>query len=618
MANSRARRSRVSHPDHRRRLSVEPLEPRRLLSGMPELAFPWDLVPAGNTRYFTAVDDTTGGELWKSDGTEAGTVLVKDIRPGSESSYPQGLTYVNGTLFFTANDGTTGRELWTSDGTEAGTVLVKDIRPGSDNDHDDDHDHESPGLLTNVNGTLFFGADDGTTGFELWKSDGTEAGTLLVKDIRPGSDGAFLVDDDNDLPSFSPTNVNGTLFFTASDGTTGFELWKSDGTEAGTVLVKDIRPGSDHAFPGNPTNVNGTLFFTANDGTTGYELWKSDGTEAGTVLVKDIRPGIDSAFRKYLTKMNVNGTLFFSAFDGTTGRELWKSDGTEVGTVLVKDIYIEPSSNDNFVGPSNLTNVNGTLFFSRFDGTRGAELWKSDGTEAGTVLVKDIQPGSDGAYPGGLTNVNGTLFFRANDGTTGSELWKSDGTEAGTVLVKDIRPGSGGTLPMNLTNVNGTLLFTAHDGTTGRKLWKLAPMPGDTNFDCVVDVTDLNNVRNNFGRAGNTFPGDTNGDGVVNIDDLNAVRNNFGAVAAGATAGLSSSAVAHLSASNHQTPVAVVASTQENSLRAMDGALNVRQEQLVRRGVFRSARGHLPRAAAAERTAWDIALLDFLAADDRP
>ena len=128
-------------------------------------------------------DGTTGRELWKSDGTEEGTVLVKDIVAGSGSSLPYNWTAtdVNGTAFFTAcssGDQVFGDcELWRSDGTEGGTALVKDIFPGGSS---------SPGSLTNVNGMLFFAANDGVGGRELWKSDGTEIGTVLVKDIRPG------------------------------------------------------------------------------------------------------------------------------------------------------------------------------------------------------------------------------------------------------------------------------------------------------------------------------------------------------------------------------------------------------------------------------------------------
>jgi ELWxxDGT repeat protein len=155
----------------------------------------------------------------------------------------------------------------------------------------------------------------------------------------------------------------------------------------------------------------------------------------------------------------VGGTLFFT----TRSSGLWKSDGTEAGTVLVKAI-----------APSSLTDVGGVLFFIGNDGINGEELWKSDGTEAGTVLVKAINAGSGSSSPTSLTNVGGVLFFSANDGINGRELWKSDGTAAGTVLVADIA-NPGGSSPGNLTDVNGRLFFSATDDTHGQELWFLDP-----------------------------------------------------------------------------------------------------------------------------------------------
>ena len=297
--------------------------------------------------------------------------------------------------------------------------------------------------------------------------------------------------------------VGSLIFFTATTETDGTELWKSDGTNAGTVRVKDILAGSGSSSPWNLTNVNGTLYFSANDGVAGYELWKSDGTDAGTVRVKDILAGSVGSSPWNLT--NVNGTLYFSAYDDE-GRELWKSDGTEPGTVRVKDIsvgrywysywygywysYSYPYSSN----PSNLTNVNGTLYFSATDNVSGFELWKSDGTEAGTVRVKDISVGSGGSSPRSLTNVNGMLYFSAYDDVAGYELWKSDGTEAGTVRVKDIFAGSGAGSPSNLTNVNGTLYFSAMDNVSGYELWKSDGTEAGTALvaDFTADSTDSN------------------------------------------------------------------------------------------------------------------------------
>src|SRR5689334_4571835 len=143
-----------------------------------------------------------------------------------------------------------------------------------------------PGLWGTVaaGDTVFLSQDDGVAGWELYKTDGTTNGTVLVKDIRPGRD--------NSQPGWLTYSGNGTtIFFAADDGSHGVELWKSDGTAQGTLMVKDINPGPNGSGPGSLVNIQGTIYFSATDGVNGVELWKSDGTDTGTVMVKDIASG---------------------------------------------------------------------------------------------------------------------------------------------------------------------------------------------------------------------------------------------------------------------------------------------------------------------------------------
>jgi ELWxxDGT repeat protein len=385
--------------------------------------------------------------------------LVKDINPGTGSSNPGILADVNGTAYVPANDGTNGIELWKTNGTEVGTVLFKNIHPTGNSSAGEIRPFGAPG-------SFLFRANDGTNGIELWMSDGTAAGTTIVKDINPAG---------NSVPT-SLTPYNGEVYFRANDGTNGVELWKSNGTAAGTVLVKDIHPTLSSDFA-QPTVVNNTLFFSANDGTAGLELWKSDGTTVGTVLVKDINPGPSQSLVGDLTP--IGNTLYFRADDGTHGTELWKSDGTESGTVLVKDI--NPTGGGVFGG--GLARLNSTLFFQATDGVNGAELWKSDGTEAGTVMVKDINPAGDGAIALGIatkaSDSLGLLFFQANDGVNGREMWVSDGTEAGTQLLADIAPGGASTTFANSTGLAVENLF-----------FFPAVVPDGARFDHILYVSD--------------------------------------------------------------------------------------------------------------------------------
>ena len=363
-----------------------------------------------------AKDAATGFELWKTDGTANGTSLVKDINPAGSSfpgaggtPFPSEFAFVNGFWFFSADDGT-GPKLWKSDGTQAMLVTAA---------------VSSPRELTVLGNALYFSADDGVSGRELWKTDVTGS-TVQVKDIAPGtcSIGGIQV------PCSSPTGLtvfNNTLYFSANDGMSGFELWKSDGTALGTVQVKDINLSGDSS-PSGFTVFNNELYFSADDGSTGFELWKTNGTPGNAVLVKDINPTGDSSPSGFTV---FNNALYFSA-DGVAGAELWKSD--VAGTVRVGAVSLV----------SGLTVFNNALYFSASDGVAGVELWKTD-VAGSPVQVKGINNTTLGA-PNALTVLNNALLFSADDGMTGRELWRTDGS--GTMRVKDICPGSCDGLPV--------------------------------------------------------------------------------------------------------------------------------------------------------------------------
>jgi ELWxxDGT repeat protein len=375
--------------------------------------------------------------------------LVVDINPNGGSN-PTWLTVVGNMLYFVANDGSSGFELWMSDGID--TTMVKDINL-SDRPY-------VPYNLIAFDDRLFFSGNDDVSGQELWVSDGTLVGTYRFKNIHPSGDST---------PEHFAVS-NGRLFFQANDGSLGPELWATDGQTTGeddggnVYLVKDIRAGSTGSSPSRLIDVDGTLYFVADDGVRGIELWKSDETGPDTDIVRDIHPPGGEGPRR-LAKYGTQ--LYFQADDGETGKVLWKTNGSFDGTVPVMDFQ------GNYISdPNNMTEMNGVLYFSGIHPSYGMELWRSDGTQNGTRLVKDINPGLNSSLPGSFKAVGNILFFSASAGGFGRELWRSDGTEAGTFMVKDIRPGASGSFPLELTDVRGTLFFKANDGTHGIELWK--------------------------------------------------------------------------------------------------------------------------------------------------
>ncbi len=326
--------------------------------------------------------------------------------------------------------------LWRSDGTQAGTVMVRRFPPGI---------YDGNRLLAGVGSLLFFraGSDDAGSrkGSELWRSDGSRTGTRMVRDIWPGKGDSFSGRRD------AYASFGGDLYFSAGTASHGTELWRSDGTEAGTYMVKDVVPGAAFSDPGAFIAYGGALFFAAGDAGSG-QLWRTDGTREGTTLVKDVLPGAISLGIDALT--DAGGTLFLSV-EHEAHAELWTSDGTASGTSMVKDY---PAG--RFAGPISLTDVGGIPYFFANEKGYGEELWRSDGTDAGTLLVKDISPGQGSsivnAYPGEhlLVDGAGTVCFAADDSIHGLELWKSDGTAAGTLMVKDIDSGSQGSSSSDL------------------------------------------------------------------------------------------------------------------------------------------------------------------------
>ena len=435
----------------------------------------------------------------------AQVALVKDINPGFDyydypnSSFPSSLTEFEDKLFFSANDGENGRELWVSDGTTEGTQLLVDLNPSFD-----DYDYpnsSSPSGFTEFEDKLFFSADDGENGSVLFVSDGTAEGTQLLVDINLSSNFA------DNYPPEGFTEFEGKLFFSASDGENGNELWVSDGTAEGTQLLKDIDPSgdegyfdlySDDSFPSGFTEFKGQLFFTADNGVNGRELWVSDGTAEGTQLLVDLNPGFrESYFGKYPNSSDpfdfteFEGKLFFAADNGENGSELWVSDGTAEGTQLLVDL--NPGVREGYYGdypndssPSGFTEFQDRLFFSANDGENGSELWVSDGTAEGTQLVVDLNPGISNyddspasSAPYDFTEFQNKLFFSANNGENGRELWVSDGTAEGTQLVVDLDPGfssygnPNSSFPSDFTVFGDELFFSAENSETGRELYKL-------------------------------------------------------------------------------------------------------------------------------------------------
>ena len=479
-------------------------------------------VTMGGNLYFAGDDGIHGWELWRSDGTVAGTYMVKDLRDGdndgsmiyycwSNSCHTPEMIAGNNKIFFTGFNGEPGTEVaaavFVSDGTEAGTNVIREHWINWDPDVESEEGfipYPGPRNLVSIPGNSLIsdrvvysaldvqgGQDIGShppSGEELWITDGTYLGTTMLANIQP-EDESWDYDDTTyccgDFQGGEPRDIikkANSVWFSANSLDYGRELYRYDlgAIGGGLFLVSDIRNGIDSSNPTYMTSGSDGVYFSAYDDNTGRELYHSSGDAFSTILVKDIWPGVNnSSSPTHMTKFG--NYLAFSADDGQHGRELWISDKTEDGTYMLKNINTNGSSD-----PHQLHVLDGVLYFIAETEEHGRELWKSDGTASGTMMVKDINPGSNSSYSfvegwttGDLFIIHqGEMYFGCDDGVHGVEICRSDGTAEGTKLAVDAVPGENGSWPLWLISIGDKIYFTANNDEHGRQMWFHWDNPG--------------------------------------------------------------------------------------------------------------------------------------------
>lgn len=390
--------------------TVEQLPP----SLVEESSNPQSIVVSGGTAFFIASQDPSlTPSLWRTDGTTAGTFPL-----GSPTPVPvvagDPMLDVGGTLYLGRQN-----QLWKSDGTIAGTSLVTVLPSTQAVSAIED--------MADYHGTLYFIVDTpGQFDAALWKSDGTAAGTVVVQPLS----GNYAV---TDLVATADRLFFVTYAFASGGGSIRY-LWTSDGSSAGTTEVSGVDPSQ--LFP-----ADGRLYFTAYNSNAQFGLWSTDGTQAETA---EAISGADAGFvaQNALLAAQLGGELYFLSYTGPNSTlHLWKSDGTAAGTIPVLDLQA-PAPTPGAAAPP-IYAEGGKLYFSARNSNGAMALWVSDGSVSGTV------PLATGAAGGsGFTSAGGESFFGA-----GTQLWKTDGTAAGTLLIRTFSgtapPDSGA--PENLT-----------------------------------------------------------------------------------------------------------------------------------------------------------------------
>ncbi len=447
---------------------------------------------------------------------------LRDVLPGPLSAIsdePEGRSVLGlpsrpGKSYFFASDAfSTSPDLWETDGTPHGTRKVKELGSACVAVYRSQTTC-FPLRLSAAGDRLYFAHYSTATGVELWASDGTSTGTRLVKDIAPGTaPSVFVYGENHGLRDGSWVEIDGELYFTAEDGTHGPSLWKSAGTASGTVLVKDLDATcSDTVTIRELTRMGSELFFVTCDdgiGPVTANIWRSDGTGPGTVVVGTIETGFVSQLaaageRLFLAvrepdqtsslwTMATGGFELLRSFDGglrelaahndalylAANEQLWISDGSASGTKLLHKVLPGSfhSSDEALYFRGVITEQLGDGSVRDIDG-----LWRTDGTPEGTVAV------ATGFFPFQIVSTPGQIYFLADFPGRGIEIGASSGQPGTPVTVVETLPGQESVGPQELQLVGDRLYFwaTHHENPYGGELWTL-PLEPSCPEDVVID-----------------------------------------------------------------------------------------------------------------------------------
>ncbi|MGE6759604.1 hypothetical protein ACQKGO_16400 [Corallococcus interemptor] len=407
------------------------------------------MTPVGSRLFFHLYEPWLGWELWVSDGTTEGTRPVVDLNPGSEGSNLFNFEELNGALSFFrhapySQSGTT--QLWRSDGTAAGTVRLLDFGRITG----------GPGVVLPASGLRVFFTDDFEETVRLWRTDGTAAGTFQLKDFGiPGRYQGTIT---------WTQRLGASMVFTLQDTVNGTRLWRTDGTAEGTRLLKRLDASADvELWP--PQVVDGTVVFTFTDEGPSLEVWKTDGTEAGTVRLdafgRDGRlVGVAGGFATVLTRTG----------DGHS--KLWRlplSGGAKEGIAVLPNPYADDPK--AVPGLRNAVTVDGRVYFARTLGAtvqppRDVDLWVTDGTAAGTRWLSSGLTRPDVFHSPLMALDSGSLLFSAK-----GNVWVTDGTLQGTHALESLSAGKTPAEAAAFTRAGDDIFFRALPGAPGFSLW---------------------------------------------------------------------------------------------------------------------------------------------------